>query len=110
MRLLKWHEARVVERGGYACGVVSARLQRVESVRVEKKIDKADIGTFDGHELFSTFMFVDYAKKMKPNVVCHNHWADAIAQFQFHEKIQKDESGRRVRRVAAPNAICKEAA
>lgn len=66
--------------------------------------------TFDGHELVSSFMFVDYAKKMKPNVVCHNHWADAIAQFQFHEKIQKDESGRRVRRVAAPNAICKEAA
>ena len=44
MRLLQWHEARVVERSGYACGVVSARLQRVESVRVEKKIDKADIG------------------------------------------------------------------
>lgn len=261
MRQLQWHKARVVERGGYACGVVSARLQRVESVRVEKKIDKADIGnaaivvcpglerivcyhdllegitgmpkregllfalfgggegirrldvdlpgtsiddevylilsrlmdavlavienhhadvhristpdefavddifhqmgrfclpevdpgisetgvgrvvldriieivsSFDivsrgfknqecvleavevfdygGARRLSSFIFMDYAKKMKPNVVCHNHWADAIAQFQFHEKIQKNESGRRVRRVAAPNAICKEAA
>ena len=49
MRLLQWHEARVVERGGYACGVVSARLQRVESVRVEKKIDKADRGNAAVH-------------------------------------------------------------
>ena len=49
MRLLQRYEARIVERGGYAYGVVSARLQRVEGVRVEKKIDKADRGNAAVH-------------------------------------------------------------
>ena len=66
MRLLQWHEARVVERGGYACGVVSARLQRVESVRVEKKIDKADRGNAIVH-------FHLYGSSHKDESVRHIH-------------------------------------
>jgi len=49
MRLLQRYDAHAVERGGYACGVVSARLHRVESMRVEKKIDKADRGNTAVH-------------------------------------------------------------
>lgn len=62
-----------------AFGGIVAWLQRVESMRVEKKIDKADRG----------------------NTAVH---------FHLYGKIHKDESAMYVRRVAAPNAICKEAA
>ena len=66
MRLLQRYDAHAVERGGYACGVVSARLQRVESVRVEKKIDKADIGNAIVH-------FHLYGSSHKDESVRHIH-------------------------------------
>lgn len=66
MRLLQRYDAHAVERGGYACGVVSARLHRVESVRVEKKIDKADRGNAIVH-------FHLYGSSHKDESVRHIH-------------------------------------